>query len=166
MMIGHWNIGLFGLSFIVSILCFPGSGATAMKLSIIPVKPIRQSAPLGFVITKKNSADRLWRLLCLYHKGMQQHHRDIQEEYDLVTTNGEAVGIIEIKYEAHQNGLDKLKRKMRHFKKLFSIYNAYKLYGAIASFHINTMPSAKFWIVFFLFSKVAAKWCIRIVSRI
>jgi len=40
MMIGHWNIGLFGLSFIVSILCFPRSGVTAMKLSIIPVKPI------------------------------------------------------------------------------------------------------------------------------
>ncbi len=68
---------------------------------------------------------------------MQKHRGDIQEEYDLVMTNGVAVGIVEVKYKAHQNDLDKLERKMRHFKKLFPIYNAYKLYGAIASFHIN-----------------------------
>ncbi len=70
-------------------------------------------------------------------KGMQKHRGDIQEEYDLVMTNGEAVGIIEVKYKTHQNDLNKLERKMRHFKKLFPIYGAYKLYGAIASFHIN-----------------------------
>lgn len=68
---------------------------------------------------------------------MQKHRGDIQEEYDLVMTNGEAVGIIEVKYKVHEKDLDKLERKMRHFKKLFPIYNAYKLYGAIASFHIN-----------------------------
>lgn len=70
-------------------------------------------------------------------RGMQKHRGGIQEEYGLVMTNGEAVGIIEVKYKAHQNDLDKLERKMRHFKKLFPIYGAYKLYGAIASFHIN-----------------------------
>ncbi len=68
---------------------------------------------------------------------MQKHRGNIQEEYDLVMTNGDAVGIIEVKYKAHEKDLDKLERKMRHFKKLFPIYNAYKLYGAIASFHIN-----------------------------
>lgn len=68
---------------------------------------------------------------------MQKHRGDIQEEYDLVMTNGDAVGIIEVKYKVHENDLDKLERKMRHFKKLFPIYNAYKLYGGIASFHIN-----------------------------
>jgi hypothetical protein len=68
---------------------------------------------------------------------MTKHRGQIQEEYDLVMTNSEAVGIIEVKYKAHENDLDKLERKMRHFKKLFPIYNTYKLYGAIASFHIN-----------------------------
>jgi Holliday junction resolvase-like predicted endonuclease len=68
---------------------------------------------------------------------MTKHRGQIQEEYDLVMTNGDAVGIIEVKYKAHENDLDKLERKMRHFKKLFPIYNTYKLYGAIASFHIN-----------------------------
>ena len=68
---------------------------------------------------------------------MKKHRGQIQEEYDLVMTNGDAVGIIEVKYKVHEKDLDKLERKMRHFKKLFPIYNAYKLYGAIASFHIN-----------------------------
>ena len=68
---------------------------------------------------------------------MQKHRGQIQEEYDLVLTNGDAVGIIEVKYKTHEKDLDKLERKMRHFKKLFPIYDKYKLYGAIASFHIN-----------------------------
>lgn len=61
----------------------------------------------------------------------------IEEEYDIIMTNGEIIGIVEVKYKAHQNDLDKLDRKMRNFKKLFPIYEKYKLYGAIASFHIN-----------------------------
>lgn len=68
---------------------------------------------------------------------MQKHRGQIQEQYDLVLTNGDAIGIIEVKYKAHENNLDKLERKMRHFKKLFPVYDKYKLYGAIASFHIN-----------------------------
>lgn len=70
-------------------------------------------------------------------KGMEKHRGQIQEEYDLVMTNGEAVGIVEVKYKAHENDLDKLERKMKNFKKLFPIYKDYKLYGAIASFHVN-----------------------------
>jgi hypothetical protein len=59
-----------------------------------------------------------------------------QEEYDIIMTNGETVGIIEVKYKAHEKDLDKLERKMRNFKKLFPWFKDYKLYGAIASFHI------------------------------
>lgn len=61
----------------------------------------------------------------------------IEEEYDIIMTNGNTVGIIEVKYKAHQNDLEKLERKMRHFKQLFPLYKDYKQYGAIASFHIN-----------------------------
>ncbi|MEY3808527.1 MAG: hypothetical protein RI893_1503 [Pseudomonadota bacterium] len=68
---------------------------------------------------------------------MGKHRGQIQEEYDLVMTNGDAIGIVEVKYKAHTNDLDKLDRKMRNFKKLFPIYQNYKQYGAIASFHIN-----------------------------
>ena len=70
-------------------------------------------------------------------KNMEKHRGQLQEEYDLVMTNGDAIGIVEVKYKAHENDLDKLDRKMKHFKKLFPIYQNYKQYGAIASFHIN-----------------------------
>jgi len=70
-------------------------------------------------------------------KNMEKHRGNIQEEYDLVMTNGDAIGIVEVKYKAHEKDLNKLERKMRNFKKLFPIYAHYKLYGAIASFHIN-----------------------------
>jgi Holliday junction resolvase-like predicted endonuclease len=60
-----------------------------------------------------------------------------EEEYDIIMTNGDAVGIVEVKYKAHENDLDKLDRKMQNFKKLFPIYQNYKQYGAIASFQIN-----------------------------
>ncbi len=58
-----------------------------------------------------------------------------EEEYDIVMTNGEAIGIIEVKYKAHESDLIKLQRKMKNFKTLFPVYKHYKLYGAIASFH-------------------------------
>ena len=59
-----------------------------------------------------------------------------EEEYDIVMTNVNSIGIVEVKYKAHENDLEKLERKMRNFKKLFPVYENYKLYGAIASFHI------------------------------
>jgi len=68
---------------------------------------------------------------------MGSHSGQMQEEYDLVMTNGNAIGIVEVKYKAHENDLDKLDRKMKNFKKLFPWFKDYKQYGAIASFHIN-----------------------------
>jgi hypothetical protein len=70
-------------------------------------------------------------------KNEQKRRGKTEEEYDIVMTNGETIGIVEVKYKAHQNDLQKLERKMRNFKKLFPVYESYKLYGAIASFHIN-----------------------------
>jgi hypothetical protein len=69
-------------------------------------------------------------------KSQFKHRGNLQEEYDIVMTNGNAVGIIEVKYKAHENDLDKLERKMKNFKKLYPVYENYKLYGAIASFHL------------------------------
>jgi len=70
-------------------------------------------------------------------KNMETHRCQIQEEYHLVMSNADAIGIVEVRYKAHINDLDKLDRKMKHFKQLFPIYQHYKQYGAIASFHIN-----------------------------
>jgi len=70
-------------------------------------------------------------------KNMEKHRGQIQEEYDLVMTNGDVIAVVEVKYKAHKNDLDKLDRKMKHFKQLFPIYQSFKQYGAIAAFHIN-----------------------------
>ncbi|MFZ2726510.1 MAG: hypothetical protein WAX77_09690 [Methylococcaceae bacterium] len=70
-------------------------------------------------------------------KNLSKHRGSIQEEYDLVMANGNAVAIVEVKYKAHQDDLNKLDRKMRHFKQLFPMYQAFKQYGAIAAFHIH-----------------------------
>ena len=70
-------------------------------------------------------------------KNMFKHRGKIQEEYDIFLTNGNAIAIIEVKYKAHLNDIDKLTRKFNHFKKLFPIYQDYKLYGAMASFSFN-----------------------------
>ena len=70
-------------------------------------------------------------------KNMERHKGNIQEEYDLVMTNGDVIAVVEVKYKAHKNDLDKLDRKMKHFKQLFPIYQSFKQYGAIAAFHIN-----------------------------
>ena len=70
-------------------------------------------------------------------KNMEKHRGKIKEEYDLVMTNGDAIAVVEVKYKAHTQDLDKLDRKMKHFKQLFPIYQAFKQYGAIAAFHIN-----------------------------
>ncbi len=50
-------------------------------------------------------------------------------------TNDNAIGIIEVKYKAHEKDLDKQERKMQNFKTLYPIYANYKLYGAITAFH-------------------------------
>lgn len=70
-------------------------------------------------------------------KNMEKHRGNLQEEYDLFMTNGDAIAIVEVKYKAHLNDLDKLDRKIKNFKLLFPIYQQYKLYGALASFYIN-----------------------------
>jgi predicted AAA+ superfamily ATPase len=70
-------------------------------------------------------------------KNMMKYRGQIQEEFDLFLTNGDAIAIVEVKYKAHEHDLDKLDRKMKNFKKLFPIYQAFKQYGAIAAFHIN-----------------------------
>ena len=70
-------------------------------------------------------------------KNSHKRRGKTEEEYDIIMTNGDAVGIVEVKYKAHENDLDKLDRKMQNCKKLFPIYQNYKQYGAIASFQIN-----------------------------
>ncbi len=62
----------------------------------------------------------------------------VKDEFDIVMTNGNSIGIIEVKYKVHSKDIDKLRdKKITNFRKLFPIYNKYKMYVGIAGFHIN-----------------------------
>jgi hypothetical protein len=67
----------------------------------------------------------------------KNHRGKVQEEYDILMTNGNTIGIVEVKYKAHEKDLDKLERKMRNFKNLYPRYADCKIYGALAAFHVN-----------------------------
>ena len=60
--------------------------------------------------------------------------RDIVAEYDILLVNGESVAIVEVKYKAHINDLDKLSKKIEQLKKLPQ-YKDYKVYAGIATFY-------------------------------
>ena len=70
-------------------------------------------------------------------KNMAKHRGKTQEEYDIFLTNGESIAIVEVKYKAHLDDINKLTRKFNNFKTLFPIYKDFKLYGAMASFYFN-----------------------------
>jgi hypothetical protein len=71
-------------------------------------------------------------------KNITRSYAGIEDEYDLLLTNGSEVFIIEVKYKAHWHDLERLlKKKAPNFRKLFPAYRDFKHHLAIASFHIN-----------------------------
>lgn len=63
---------------------------------------------------------------------------NLQDEYDLVLTNGDALAIIEVKAKAHVNDLEQMiNRKMVNFPKLFKVYRDYHHYAGIATLVTN-----------------------------
>ena len=62
--------------------------------------------------------------------------RGLQDEFDIILINGKSVALIEVKYKAHKNDIEKLDKKIKNFKKLFTEYSHLKLYAGIASFNI------------------------------
>ena len=62
----------------------------------------------------------------------QKKHRK-EDEYDIFLENGNAVGVIEVKYKVQQSHIDKLiEKKAENFRILFPDYADYKLYVGIA----------------------------------
>ena len=63
----------------------------------------------------------------------RRRHRD-EGEYDIVMYNGDTVALIEVKYKAHTNDIDKLlKKEPQNFRKTFTEYKDYKFYLGLAS---------------------------------
>ena len=71
-------------------------------------------------------------------KNLNKSQGSLQDEFDLVMVNGTDVLVIETKYKAHKNDLDRLlNKKFPNFKQLYPQYKDYQHHLGLASFHIN-----------------------------
>ena len=71
-------------------------------------------------------------------KNLNKSQGSLQDEFDLVMVNGTNVLVIETKYKAHENDLDRLlNKKFPNFKQLYPQYKNYRHHLGLASFHIN-----------------------------
>jgi hypothetical protein len=59
--------------------------------------------------------------------------KDFRDEYDILLINGQSVGIIEIKYKAHENDLAQVLRKAETFRANFPDYAGHQIYLGLAS---------------------------------
>jgi len=63
---------------------------------------------------------------------------NIEDEYDILLVNGKDIAIIETKYKAHKNDVEKLiNKKYENFKKLYPEYKDYNHHLGLASFNMN-----------------------------
>ena len=71
-------------------------------------------------------------------KNLNKSQGSLQDEFDLVMVNGTDVLVIETKYKAHENDLDRLlNKKFPNFKQLYPQYKDYQHHLGLASFYIN-----------------------------
>ena len=71
-------------------------------------------------------------------KNVTRTKNKIEDEYDILLINGKDVAIIETKYKAHIEDLDRLiNKKYINFKKLYPEYKNYNHHLALATFYAN-----------------------------
>ena len=71
-------------------------------------------------------------------KNSTRSKKGLSDEFDILLVNGENIAIIETKYKAHHNDVEKLiNKKYENFKKLYPEYKNYTHHLALASFNIN-----------------------------
>ena len=63
-------------------------------------------------------------------KGIKKNAKD---EYDILLINGKSVGIIEVKFKAHENDLPKVIRKAETFRINFPEYENHRVYLGLAT---------------------------------
>ncbi len=79
------------------------------------------------------------------HKNLTSNSHGIEDEYDILLSNGQHVFIIEVKYKAHPHDVKTLiDKKAVNFKPLFPLYRDHKLHLGLASFYLDdeTIQSA------------------------
>lgn len=71
-------------------------------------------------------------------KNITRNQHGVEDEFDIVMVNGEDVFVIEVKYKAHEQDLERLlKKKAVNFRKLFPMYSQYRHHYGLATFHIH-----------------------------
>ena len=63
-------------------------------------------------------------------KGIRKGFKD---EYDILLINGDAIGIVEIKFKAHENDIPKVLRKAETFRVNFPEYKDHRIYLGLAT---------------------------------
>jgi hypothetical protein len=58
---------------------------------------------------------------------------EIEDEYDILLINGQAVGVVETKFKAHENDIPKVLKKADTFRANFPKYQNHKVYLGLAS---------------------------------
>jgi hypothetical protein len=77
-------------------------------------------------------------------KNLKAKAGEVQDEFDVVLYNGEAVALIEIKYKAQTKDLEKMvKNKVPNFRTLFPYYKDYKVYLGLGSMSFNDHVTSK-----------------------
>jgi Holliday junction resolvase-like predicted endonuclease len=66
-------------------------------------------------------------------KNVKGLKKDFKDEYDILLINGKSVGIVEVKYKAHENDVDKVLRKAETFRVNFPEYADHKIYLGLAT---------------------------------
>jgi hypothetical protein len=57
----------------------------------------------------------------------------VKDEYDILLVNGQSIGIVEIKYKAHENDVEKVLKKAQTFRINYPDYVNHRIYLGLAS---------------------------------
>jgi broad specificity phosphatase PhoE len=66
-------------------------------------------------------------------KNLKNFWQGLEDQYDIVLYNHSSVAIIEVKYKAHKNDVEKVLKKAATFRILFPNYKDFKIYLGLAS---------------------------------
>jgi hypothetical protein len=61
----------------------------------------------------------------------------VQDEYDILLVNGKSIGIVEVKYKAHENDVEKVLKKAQTFRVNYPDYVNHQIYLGLASMAFN-----------------------------
>jgi len=70
-------------------------------------------------------------------ENLKPHPIVLNDQYDLVLSNGSTIAIIEMKYKAKVDDVGRMFRKLETYRANFPVHKDYKIYLALASFRFS-----------------------------